>query len=227
LKILAASLPVTLLVVDDHGIVRDGVRLLLARQSGLQVVGTAATGDAALAGALRHRPDVIVMDLLLGECSGIDIIRQIVEWLPCTRIIVLSASHSAEHVFRALQAGACGYVLKEAAVDELVHAVHAAVAGERYLSSQIASMIVDGLLGSNDGSLLSPIERLSERERQVLHLTIAGSSSSKIGTQLSLSRKTIETYRSRIMEKLHVPDRTQLIHFAIQHALIPKDPLEA
>jgi DNA-binding NarL/FixJ family response regulator len=214
------ALPSTrLLVVDDHGIVREGLTLLLEREPGFQVVGTAATSEQAVAAALRLKPDVIVMDLAIPELGGIDATARILKRLSHTHIVVLSASQSSEHVFRALRAGAVGYVVKGAASTDLVLAVRAASIGERYLSASITALVVHGLLNTLQSK--SPIESLSAREREVLHLTVAGLTSAAIGTQLSLSRKTVDTYRSRVMEKLHVPDRSALIHFAIEHALGP------
>jgi len=216
---LPAPASIRILVVDDHGIVREGLTLLLEREPGLKVVGVAATSEQAIASAVRLTPDVIVMDLALPELGGIDATERILKRLPQTRIVVLSASQSSEQVFRALRAGAIGYVVKGAASTDLVLAVKAASIGERYLSATITDLVVDGLLSKPQSK--SPIESLSTREREVLHLTVAGLSSAAIGTQLSLSRKTVDTYRSRVMEKLHVQDRSALIHFAIAHALGP------
>jgi DNA-binding NarL/FixJ family response regulator len=208
---------IRILVVDDHGIVREGLSLLLEKEAGLEVVGTAATSAEAIASALRLKPQVVVMDLALPGLGGIEAMVHILRRLPQTRIVVLSASQSSEHVFRALRAGAIGYIVKGAASTDLVHAVRAASIGERYLSASITGLVVDGLLSMRQAK--SPIESLSNREREVLQLTVAGLSSAAIGTQLSLSRKTVDTYRSRLMEKLHVPDRSALIHYAIEHAL--------
>ena len=211
--------PIRILVVDDHGIVRDGLTLLLERHDHMQVVGFAATGKQAVAAAAQLKPDVVVMDLMLPELSGVDATERILSQLPLTQVVVLSVCHTSEHVFRALRAGARGYVLKEAAGAELVHAVAMVFAGERYLSPRITEVVIDAML-SNSGPL-SPLERLSGREREVLHLTVAGSSSAEIAQQLSLSRKTVDTYRSRVMDKLGVSDLTGLIHFAVEHAMTP------
>jgi two-component system, NarL family, response regulator NreC len=208
-----------ILVADDHGIVREGLTLLLERESGLKVVGVAATSEQAVASAVRLKPDVVVMDLALPQLGGIDAIERILKLLPQTHIVVLSASHSSEQVFRALTVGAIGYVVKGAASTDLVLAVKAASIGERYLSASVTALVVEGLLSKSPAR--SPIESLSGREREVLQLTVAGLTSAAIGTQLSLSRKTVDTYRSRVMEKLHVQDRSALIHFAIAHALGP------
>src|ERR1700752_51475 len=185
---------VRVLVVDDHGIVRDGLPLLLDRQKHMEVVGTATTGKEAVDAAARLKPDVIVMDLMLPELNGDDATERILSLLPQTHVVVLSVSHTSEHVFRALRAGAHGYVLKEAAGVELVRAITAVFAGERYLSPLITDLLIRGLLDSSSGP--SPLERLSGREREVLHLTVAGSTSAEIAEHLSLSRRTVDTYRS-------------------------------
>ncbi|HSY06085.1 MAG TPA: response regulator transcription factor [Steroidobacteraceae bacterium] len=206
-------------MVDDHGIVRDGLTLLLGRQQHMEVVGTATTGKEAIDAAARLKPDVIVMDLMLPELSGVDATARILSISPQIHVVVLSVSHTSEHVFRALRAGAHGYVVKEAAGVELVRAITAVLAGERYLSPLITELLIRGLLDDSYG--LSPLERLSGREREVLHLTVAGSTSAEIAEHLSLSRRTVDTYRSRLMEKLGVSDLTTLIRFAIEHAMAP------
>ena len=206
-------------MVDDHGIVRDGLTVLLEQHANMKVVGTAATGKQAVLVAEKLKPDVVVMDLMLPELSGVDATERILKLLPQTRVVVLSVCHTSEHVFCALRAGARGYVLKEAAGAELVRAVTAVALGERFLSPRITDVIIEGLLSSSAPH--SPLERLSGREREVLHLTVAGSSSAEIAERLSLSRRTVDTYRSRVMEKLGVPDLTGLIHFAIEHAMTP------
>jgi DNA-binding NarL/FixJ family response regulator len=211
---------VRIVIVDDHGIVRDGVARILEKQGHMQVVGTAATGKEAIAVAASLEPDVIIMDLVLPELSGVDATQRILTLLPQTRVVILSVCHTSEHVFRALRAGARGYVSKEAAGAELVSAVEAVFVGATYLSPRITEIVVGGLLQKSE--LHSPLDRLSGREREVLHLTAGGSSSAEIARQLSLSRKTVDTYRSRLMEKLGVADRTGLIHFAVEHAMTPR-----
>jgi DNA-binding NarL/FixJ family response regulator len=208
-----------IVVVDDHGIVRDGLAALLDGHFHMSVVGSVANGKDAILAAERLKPDVIVMDLVLPELSGIDATLRILAALPLTRIVILSACDTSEHVFRALRAGARGYVLKESAGAELVQAVLAVVAGERYLSPRITGVVIDSLL--TDVVPTSPIESLSQREREVLHLTVSGASSAEIGQRLSLSPKTVDTYRSRVMGKLGVPDLAGLVRFAVAHAMTP------
>jgi DNA-binding NarL/FixJ family response regulator len=211
--------PTSILVVDDHGIVREGIRALLTRQNGLDVVGLAATGEQAVIIAERLKPDVIVMDLVLPVLNGIDATVSILASLPETRVIILSAYSTSEHIYCAFRAGASGYVSKDAAGSELLCAVKTVLSGQQYLSPSLTAAFSSGC--PNEPGPKSPLERLSPREREVLHRTAAGYSSVQIALQLSLSPKTVDTYRSRLMHKLGVSNRSSLIHFAIQHAMAP------
>ena len=199
---------------------RDGIRSLLGREGGLNVVGLASTGEEAVLTAERLKPDVIIMDLVLPALNGIDATKRIIALLPQTKIIVLSACDTSEHVYRALRAGARGYVIKDAVGSELVAAIRTVLSGKRYLSASIEAALAS--LGENQTAERSPLERLSPRERDVLHRTVEGYSSAQIGLQLSLSPKTVDTYRSRLMQKLGVSNRSSLIRFAIQHAMVPR-----
>jgi DNA-binding NarL/FixJ family response regulator len=210
----------TILIADDHGIVRDGLAALLTSQHQMHVIGSATTGKQAVIAAARLKPAVIVMDLEMPELNGIDAMERILILLPKTRIVILTVRRTTEHIFRALRAGAHGYVLKDAAATELVSAVKAVAAGKRYLSAEIVTVLVEGLLIS--ALSRSPIESLSAREREVLQLTVSGHASGDIAERLSLSRHTIDTYRSRLMKKLGVANRLALIQFAIDHALVPR-----
>lgn len=202
-------------MVDDHGIVREGLTALLARQDGIRVLGSAASGQAAVLAAEQLKPDIIIMDLVLPDMSGIDATERILKLLPLTRVIVLSACHTIEHVYRALRAGACAYVVKDAVGEDLAHAVRAVRHGKQYLSPQVTPPDIDG---AQCYSLpKSPLERLSLREREVLHRIVAGASSAAIAQHLSLSRKTVDTYRGRLMAKLGVCNRSALIRFALEN----------
>jgi DNA-binding NarL/FixJ family response regulator len=207
-----------ILIVDDHGIVRDGIAMLLER-AGYIVAGTAATGKQAIFEAGRLKPDVIIMDLVLPDINGIDATAHILGELPLTRIVILSASRTSEHVYRALRAGARGYVIKDAAAAELAEAVATVLAGRQFLSPRTIAFDVDQ--AHYTSAALSPIESLSARERQVLHGICGGATSAEVARQLCLSAKTVDTYRGRLMAKLGVPNRTALIRFAIEHSLLP------
>ena len=208
---------VTVLLADDHAVVRDGLRALL-EVGDLQVVAVAGNGREAVAEALRLRPDIVIMDIAMPELDGVEATRRIVEKCPETRVLILSMYLSAEHIYRALQAGAQGYVLKESAGEEVVEAIRTLRAGKRYLSHRITETVIDDYL--REGANVSPLDSLSLRERDVLQLVVEGRTNAAIAQALSLSPKTVETYRARIMKKLKVRDTVELVKFSMRHGLI-------
>jgi DNA-binding NarL/FixJ family response regulator len=209
-------------LADDHAVVRDGLRFMLEAQTDIQVIGDAANGRDAVRQATELCPDVMLLDIAMPELNGIEATRQIHESCPSARAIILSVHSTIEHVFRALQAGAHGYLLKESAGIEVVTAVRAVYAGHRYLSQKISDQVIDDYVRQHeDAQTASPLARLSPREQEILQLVVEGKSSAEIASVLSLSPKTIETYRSRLMEKLGISDLPALTKFAIQHGLTP------
>jgi DNA-binding NarL/FixJ family response regulator len=215
----AGTLPLTrILIVDDHGIVREGLTVLIERHTGMSVVGAVSSGKDAVLAAVRLKPDLVIMDLVLRDMNGTDAIERILNVLPATQVIVLSACRTAEHVYRSLRAGARGYVVKDGMGAELMQAVLAVTAGKQFFSPDITPVLVDGAAGGLP--LKSPMERLSAREREVLHRIVDGSSSADIAAHLSLSRKTVDTYRTRLMVKLGVGNRSALIRLAIEHEMM-------
>lgn len=204
-------------IADDHTIVCDGLRALLETQPDIEVVGTAGDGREAIQLIGRLAPDVAIMDIAMTDLNGIEATRTISERHPSTRVLILSIYSSAEHVHRALQAGAKGYLLKSSAGKELIHAVRTVHAGTRYLSPKIADTVIDDYLGGNRRT--SPLDGLSSRERQVLQLLAEGKSGAVIAQMLSVSPRTVETYRRRMMQKLGVSDFPTLIKFAIQQGI--------
>jgi DNA-binding NarL/FixJ family response regulator len=214
----SGTLPIRILVVDDHGIVREALAILIERQGGMTVVGSVANGADAVSASLRLKPDLILMDLMLRDMNGTDAMRRILALRPMTQIIVLSACHTTEHVCRALRAGARGYVVKEAVGAELVKAILTVMSGEQFLSPGITPLVLGDLLSGE--SVKSPMESLSMRESQVLKRLVAGASSADIAANLSLSRKTVDTYRGRLMTKLGVGNRSALIRLAIEYELM-------
>ena len=213
---------ITVFLADDHAVLRDGLRYILEAQHDIQVIGEAADGRTAVRQARELRPAVIVMDIAMPELNGIEAAQQIHADCPAIAIVMLSIHATAEHIFRALQAGARGYVLKEAAGKEVVTAVRTVHAGRRYLSAAITdTLIADYLQASPAAQTRSPLESLSPREREVLQLVVEGKSSAEIAGLIFLSPKTVETYRSRLMQKLGIKDLPGLVKFAIQHGLTP------
>jgi len=206
------------MLADDHAVVRDGLRALLEGGNDLQVVAVAGNGREAVAEALRLKPDIVIMDIAMPELDGVEATRRIVERCPETRVLILSMYLSAEHIYRALQAGAQGYVLKESAGEEVVDAIRALRAGKRYLSHRITETVIDDYL--REGTNVSPLDSLSLRERDVLQLVVEGRTNAAIAQALSLSPKTVETYRARIMKKLKVKDTVELVKFSMRHGLI-------
>lgn len=204
---------VRILIADDHAIVREGLTMIL-ESSGMIVAGEARDGRDALSLAEVLRPDVVVMDIAMPELNGIDATRMIHERLPEVRVIVLSMHNTSEHVFRAMQAGARAYLLKESAGSGLVDAVRAVIRGECYFGEGVDAP--QAAVGSK-----SPLDSLSPREREVIQLVVEGRTSAEIAELLSLSPKSIETYRSRLMVKLGVGNIPALVKFALQHGITP------
>ena len=213
----SAPRPTRILLVDDHDVVREGLTALLHRAAGMSVVGYAGNGENAVACAKELNPDIVVMDLVLPSLNGLDATQRILRERPLTHIIALSGCHTSDHVHRALSAGARGYVTKTSAGADLVLAIRSVLAGEIFVSPGILSMPTDseGAPRHARGSFV----HLSERERQVLRSLVKGSSSADIGRELSLSPKSVDTYRHRIMVKLGVSNRAELIRLALEHDL--------
>lgn len=212
---------ISVFLADDHRVLRDGLHVLLESQKDILVVGEAENGKKAIQGILDAKPNVVVMDITMPELNGIDAARIIHESLPETEIVILSIHSDLEHIFRAFQAGAQGYILKESAGAEVISAVRAVNMGRRYMSPSIRDLMMEAYM--HNRQVQSPLEQLSFREREVLQLTVEGFSSAAIAEKLSLSPKTIETYRSRLMGKIGVRDLTELVRFAIKHGITPID----
>lgn len=209
--------PIKVLLVDDHAVIRDGLKTLLETQDDLRVVGFAANGREAVAAATRLQPDVAVMDISMPDMDGVEAARRICAARPQARIVMLSVFSDAENVYRALEAGATGYLLKDSAGSELLAAVRAVNAGRRYLTEKINHLVIAGYLdGKRAGS---PLDSLSKRERDIFQLLADGRGNRDIARLLSISVKTVETYRSRMLQKLGISNMAELVKFAIAHGL--------
>lgn len=216
-------MPINVLLADDHAIVRDGLRALLEANPEIRVIGNAANGRQVVNQLKTLRPDVVIMDISMPELNGIDATREILDISSEARVIILSMLGTPEHVFRALQAGVRGYLLKESAGREVMEAVLAVYAGEFYFSKPITQTLVTGYLHQRVNAQQGPLENLSLRESEILRMVVEGKTSAEIGESLHLSPKTVESYRSRMMQKLGITDLPELIKFAIRKGLIPLD----
>lgn len=211
-------------LADDHTVVRDGLKFLLESEKDICVIGGAADGRETVRQVQKLRPDTVVMDIAMPELNGIEATRQILKTCPSTRVVILSMHSSKEHIFQALHAGAQGYLLKESAGQEVVNAIFTVQSGNRYLSPRITDTMIDDYMHQRQAAQpMSPFEQLSSRERETLQLVVEGKSSSEIAEILYISPKTVETYRSRIMQKLGVSDIPTLVKFAIKHGLTTLD----
>jgi DNA-binding NarL/FixJ family response regulator len=213
-------MPVSVFLADDHTIVREGLRLLLEAESDLRVIGEAGDGRETVRLVREICPDVVVMDISMPGLDGIRATGEIRDFCPDTQVVILSIYSSSEHIFQALRAGALGYLLKESAGKEVAKAVRSVHAHKRYLCRQITETVIDDYMRKYEAlPEKSPLERLSSREREILQLVVDGKSNTEIAGILSLSVKTVETYKSRLMDKLDIRDLAGLIKFAIQHGL--------
>jgi DNA-binding NarL/FixJ family response regulator len=211
---------ITVFLADDHIVVRDGLCALLDTEADICVVGTASNGRDAVRQMIKHRPHVAVLDIVMPDLGGIEATRQIREASPSTQVVILSMHASHEYITRALRAGARGYLLKESAGGDVIDAVRAVHAGQRYLSEGIADRLIDGYLDMDDQpTSQDALATLSPRETEVLQLVAEGKTSREIAGILSLSSKTVETYRSRLMHKLGIDNIPNLVKFAIRHGL--------
>lgn len=210
---------IRVLLADDHSVLRDGLEAMLHARPGIEVVGHAQDGREAVRKAIELVPDVAIMDIVMPELDGIEATRQVREHRPQTRVVILSMYSTTEHIFRALQAGAQGYLLKESAGAEVVAAVRSVHAGQRYLSQKITETVIDDYMREHHAR--SPLEALSPRERQILQGVAEGKSTAEIARVLYLSPKTVDTYRSRLMQKLELDSVAGLVRFAIECGLTP------
>jgi NarL family two-component system response regulator LiaR len=209
------------LLVDDHDLFRTGLRSLLEEQ-GLQVVGEAENGNAALQLASELAPDVIIMDLKMPGLTGVETTREVSGMLPLTRVVVLTISADDEDVMNAVMAGACGYLLKDSSIDQLIAGIRAAASGESLISPQIAAKLLQRLrAGSADAVAAETIRaELSERELEVLRLIANGKDNAEIARELFISPKTVKNHISNILMKLQIDNRIQAAVYAVRSGIV-------
>src|SRR3954463_15577989 len=207
---------ITIVLADDHAVVRSGLRLLLDQAGGLHVVSEAGDAESALRTVLGHKPSVLVLDLNMpGELTSLDAIPKVAEASPKTRVVVLTMQEDPEFARRALRAGAAGYVLKEAADSELVEAVRRAAGGETYLNPRLGAALAAAAPAQSGQP-----DDLSDRETEVLRLIALGHTNAEIAGQLYLSVRTVESHRAHIQQKLRLSSRAELVRYALDRGLL-------
>ena len=214
---------IRVVLADDHPIVRQGLRTLLESECGCQIVGEAADGLTAVDLISRLTPDVAILDLQMPDLDGLEVARRAREKAPTTRVIILSMHGDEPYVVQALRRGVAGYVLKGAATTDLIAAVPAVMAGQRFLSTALSERAIEAyaLRAQEASSPLDRYELLTAREREVLQLAAQGMTNTEIGQRLSISPRTAETHRTNLMRKLTLTTHTELVRFAISRGLLP------
>ncbi len=208
---------ISILLADDHRIIRDGLRSLLSTMPGMEVVGEAENGRQALRIARKHNPDLVIMDISMPDLNGIEATRQILAESPGTKVLALSMHSDRQFVIQMFRAGVSGYLLKNGAFEELVLAIDTVRKNETYLSPKIASVLVKDLLETTEDNSASSV--LTPREREVLQLIAEGRSTKEIASDLNVSVKTVETHRRQIMDKLELRSVAELTKFALREGI--------
>jgi DNA-binding NarL/FixJ family response regulator len=214
---------IRVLLVDDHAVLRGGLKALLKLEPDLKVVGEAATGEEALDRIRELHPDVVVMDIAMPGIGGLEATRKITEEEGGPRVLILTSQAEEEYLLPVLEAGGSGYVHKTNADEDLITAIRTVARDEVFLYPKATKLLLHGFKMAEERGEASPLEELSDREREVLTFTAEGYSSTEIGKKLFLSPKTVDTYRARLMQKLGFHHRSELVRFALQTGLLKKD----
>ena len=214
---------ITIVLADDHTVVRQGLRMLLEAVPDFSVLGEASDGLEALQLVEKFQPDVLIVDVRMPGITGLEVARQISQRMPQTRVIVLSMHVNEAYVLEALRSGAVGYVLKDSSATEVVQAVRNVVLGLRYLSAPLSERAIEIYLQKAQQSSLDHYDTLTTREREVLHLAAEGYSNPEIAEKLSISSRTVETHRTNLMRKLNFRNQTDLVRFALKRGILPLD----
>ncbi len=214
---------VTVLLVDDHPIVRQGLRNLLDSMPDFKVVGEAGDGLQALEMVERVQPQVLVIDVVMPGLTGLEVTQRVKRQWPAVKVIVLSMQNNEAYVVSALKNGASGYILKDTGPEELVDAIRTVVKGERYLSKQLSERIINAYVSKVDEAEVDPYDTLTNREKEILHLVAEGFTNQEIAERLYISPRTAELHRSNVLNKLSLKNQVDLVRFAIKRGILPLD----
>ena len=215
---------ITILLVDDHTIVRQGLGRLLEEQSDLKIVGEATNGNIAVEQAMKLKPDIVIMDIAMPRMNGIEAAKRIRKQLPETKILILSMYAHEHYIHELLETGVSGYLLKDSSGRDIINAIHAAMKDETFLSPSISKKLVDTYLSPRKRSPKAErYKKLSNREREVFQLIAEGHTTRQIADMLYVSISTVKSHRANIMEKLNIDSPVKLVHFAIQLGLVDPD----
>ncbi|HAV77804.1 MAG TPA: DNA-binding response regulator [Anaerolineae bacterium] len=212
----------TILVVDDHPMIREGLRNLIGKETEFQVIGESSDGVEAIQKIGLKKPDVLIIDMMMPNLNGLEVLLQVKKLSPATRTIVFSMQSAQPYVIQALRNGADGYILKDTGPGELIAAIRAVLQGNRYLSEKLSEKIEMGYL-SLEETPLDLYQTLTKREREILQMTVEGKTSSDMAKKLVISPRTVEIHRSKIMKKLGLRNQPELIKYAIKRGIIPID----
>jgi two-component system response regulator NreC len=218
---MEGDMSVTIVLADDHDVVRQGLRLLLEAQSDFHVVAEAADGFEAITLVKARHPDVLIVDLMMPGLSGLEVTRQVQQQELDTRLIVLSMYADESYILEAFKNGAAGYVIKGSRTDCLLRAVREVAAGRHYLSPPLSELAIEAYLQQAYQTALDPYDTLTAREREVLQLVAQGHTTSAIAAQLYISPRTVETHRANLMRKLSLRNQTDLIRYALRRGILP------
>jgi DNA-binding NarL/FixJ family response regulator len=210
----------TILLAEDHHIVRQGLKSMLSAEKGFKLLGEAGDGLKAMELVAKHTPDVLVLDLMIPRLHGLEVVRRVRKEHPSTRILVLSMNSEDPYVVEALRSGATGYVLKDCATSNLPEAIRSVAAGKRYLSPALAERAIDALFQDRGEAGLDPYDTLTERERVVLQMAAEGMGNPEVAEKLFISPRTAESHRANLMRKLGLRSQTDLVRYAIRKKII-------
>jgi two-component system, NarL family, response regulator NreC len=213
---------ITIVLADDHQVVRQGLRALLEAEPNFQVVGEVGDGLEIVRLIERLQPDVLVLDMMMPGLNGLEVTRQVKKSFPKTHVVILSMHKDESYVLEALKNGAAGYVLKDSSADELVKAVREAIANRLYLSPPLSDSAIEVYAQTAGGEATAPYNSLSTREREVLQLAAEGHTNAEIGKRLFISPRTVEIHRANMMQKLSLHNQTDLIRYALKRGILPE-----